>query len=88
MKGRGRVKRFSPDWFLIDPAASWMRTRADEAPGSTSGEEPAGGSGVDAGGVWRILERGVYVRCLPSLRGWLCHRSVGRPAIHSAISAH
>jgi hypothetical protein len=33
-----------------------VQTRADETPGSTSGEMPAEGSGVDAGGEWRILE--------------------------------
>jgi hypothetical protein len=42
---------------VIRMAASCTKARATKTPGSTSGELPAEGSGVDAGGVWRIPER-------------------------------
>ena len=65
MKGRGRSRKFLFVDLVIRRAASGTKTRATKTPGSTSGDKPAGGFGVDAGGVWRILEEDAYVRVSP-----------------------
>jgi hypothetical protein len=62
--------------------ASCTKARATKGTGVNVGRMPAEGCGVDAGGVWRILEEDAPMwGLLPSLRGWRCHRSVGQPFI-------
>ena len=86
MKGRGRSRAPLFSDQALRQRASCTKTRTTKEPESTSGDEPAGGLALTPATCGAFLTRTSYVRMCPITASLALSRSVGWPAIHSAIS--